>query len=172
MRGFVLKLTRVFRILLSLTTGNIVNLINKWPRARSERKKNRNNRGPYNSSCQNNVAWDELCGCAPTPKSMCCRVNLDNVEPTTRADRHSINVANSILCFRAHLLLALSWRIPIYCHLLLDPAPCTWVDRVSRVITGYYRRVLITLSAILSNSIRTKEERSRLLFQNNPFNYH
>lgn len=39
MRGFVLKLTRVFRILLSLTTGNIVNLINKWPRARSERKK-------------------------------------------------------------------------------------------------------------------------------------
>lgn len=39
MRGFVLKLTRVFRILLSLTTGNTVNLINKWPRARSERKK-------------------------------------------------------------------------------------------------------------------------------------
>lgn len=61
---------------------------------------------------------------------------------------------------------------PLSSHLPRCHAPCTWVDRVSRVITGCGARVLITLSAIHGNSIPTKDERSRLLFFDNPFNYH
>ena len=96
----------------------------------------------------------------------------DSDKLTGRDAPHSINVANSLLCFRAHLLHALSWRIPLSSHLPRCHAPCTWVDRVSRVITGCGARVLITLSAIHGNSIPTKDERSRLLFFDNPFNYH